>query len=477
MEQSLSVPVGQVITLNVGLSNGSTIYNMDGANAIWVSANPGVFSGIGMKIGPKGTLSWAGNSACYAIADAVATGPVPITISDNASGMTNPVDVGVAVALGVANTALSLTGTTMAGIADNIAGKQLNATVGGSVGVSNTAAIGTAVGTAVAGQQLTIGAIPNGVSVSNAAAIGTAVAANPLSLDTATKNGIATAVGTAVASQNLTIGAITGGNVSVVNTSVIGNDVAVAVNTAGVPTLPRFATLLNTTASTNLGGGVFQVKYNTNLLNWASLIVTSTFTGPGVFYYEFYDSVSDPTLTRPLASKTYQQATASPIPVQFSTPVLGNTILITTVLNGTTSASGLRTFIVGSNQLLKAECLSNDAMFYSVLSPASWGTNVFRDYPNAYNCPGGWHYLQATSSNTGTTPNYLQIQYQGYDILNQLMGGHDIANLREGTQAPNNASQQIFTRVILPPGVISFTARNGAVAGTISSTLSVYPER
>lgn len=398
MEQSLSVPVGQVITLNVGLSSGSTIYNMDGKNSIWVSANPGVFSGIGMKIGPRGTLTWAGNSACYAIADAVATDSVPITISDNASGMTNPVDVGVAVALGVADQALSLTDDTQAGIANKV-----------------------------------------GIAVSN---------------------------------QSLNIGSITGGNVSVVNTSVIGNDVAVAVNTAGVPNIPRTAALLNTSAFTNLGGGVFQVKYNTNLLNWASLIVTLAFTGPGAFYYEFYDSVTDPTLTSAIASHTYQQAVGSPVPVQFSTPVLGNTILITIVLSGLSSASGIKTRIVGTNQLLTTETLSNDPMYNEARTQAFMAGGIVTAGA-AYNSPGGLHSLHMYSS--GTT-NDFALLYNSYSIINQIYRAYTVANTVGGGLNPAGTYKEVFAQTALPAGVIYFGVQTKN-AGTYTVGYDVIPNR
>lgn len=98
-DQSISVSPGIVTTLNVRLANGATIQNLDSANAIWVSTNPGLVPGVGSRIGPKGSLQWTTDGApCYAVVDTGVIAAVSTTISTDVSNPVNPVDIGVAVA-------------------------------------------------------------------------------------------------------------------------------------------------------------------------------------------------------------------------------------------------------------------------------------------------------------------------------------------------------------------------------------------
>lgn len=96
-DQSLNL-VRNVTTISVALDANSTIYNADSVNAVWVSPYPSVAPGIGMRIGPKGSLVWNNRTACYGVADTGVTSPVPINVSTSISQLTNPIDVATAVA-------------------------------------------------------------------------------------------------------------------------------------------------------------------------------------------------------------------------------------------------------------------------------------------------------------------------------------------------------------------------------------------
>lgn len=98
-EQSAPVLPGQVTTLSVAMAAGTTIYNGDANNAVWISGNPTPGPGSGMRIGPKGSLSWTdGGSAVYAAADAGVSTVTTLTLSGAVAQLVNPVDVGAAVA-------------------------------------------------------------------------------------------------------------------------------------------------------------------------------------------------------------------------------------------------------------------------------------------------------------------------------------------------------------------------------------------
>lgn len=94
-DQSITVS-RNVTTLGVFLEAGTTIYNSDATNAIWVSSSPNVAAGVGMRIGPKGSLVWNDRSPCYGVVD---TGTaVVVNIGSGVSQLTNPIDVATATA-------------------------------------------------------------------------------------------------------------------------------------------------------------------------------------------------------------------------------------------------------------------------------------------------------------------------------------------------------------------------------------------
>jgi hypothetical protein len=216
-DQNVSVQPGKMAVLSVSMADGATVQNLSSAGAVWLSASPGVQPGAGTRLGALGSVQWsAAGSPCYAVTDTGVATAIPLSISSDVSTPVNPVDIGVAVAL------------------------QLNAQ---GIPISNPGDIGTS----IAQQSLTVG---NALSLAAATntAIATAIAAKQLQLTAATS----TAIGAAVAAQNLTIGSITGGNVSISNTSIVGNDVAVAINNKGVPGLATGASLGNGSIPTNL---------------------------------------------------------------------------------------------------------------------------------------------------------------------------------------------------------------------------------
>lgn len=98
-EQSVTLSPGQVTTISTGVTAGTTVYNGDPAAAVWVSGNPtpGPTTG-GMRIGPKGSLSWTAAGPLYGALESGVTTPVTLTLSSNVGSLVNPVDVGAAVA-------------------------------------------------------------------------------------------------------------------------------------------------------------------------------------------------------------------------------------------------------------------------------------------------------------------------------------------------------------------------------------------
>lgn len=96
-ERSVTIQPGQVNPLGDTLPAGTTLFNLDTKNAVWVSADPGVTAGRGAKIGAYGSVLWQGG-ACYAVVDTGVSVGVPMTLSDQAVSPVNPVDVAAALA-------------------------------------------------------------------------------------------------------------------------------------------------------------------------------------------------------------------------------------------------------------------------------------------------------------------------------------------------------------------------------------------
>jgi hypothetical protein len=226
--------VGSAVTpLTGAMPAGTTIVNNSGVSAVWIDSTPGVSPGLGVRLGPKGSMSWGSAGApAYAILDTGSTVPATLSVSSDVATIDNPVDVGVSVALQLANQPLSLTTGTQNGIAGAIAGQQLN--VGGTVMV---------------GAPITVG--------------------NTLALDAATKTGIGAAVG----AQALTLAAGT------------QNGIAGAINAAGVPNTMTGAII----PYTNFANTVDVSAYSSVILGGISQ--------PGVLsYYFFSDAAGTKTL-------------------------------------------------------------------------------------------------------------------------------------------------------------------------------------
>lgn len=97
-ESSITLTPGQVSTVSTGIAPGTTIYNGDPAAAVWLSANGAPGPGSGMRVGPKGSLSWTSGGPVFGAVDTGVTNPVTLTLSPNVGSLVNPVDVGAAVA-------------------------------------------------------------------------------------------------------------------------------------------------------------------------------------------------------------------------------------------------------------------------------------------------------------------------------------------------------------------------------------------
>lgn len=97
---------GSTVTVNPGvaqqltgapISAGSTIYNQDSNNGVWLSSVQSVSPNNGMFLGALGTLEWT-KGQVWACVDTGVTQPVQLTISDDVSNITNPVELGAAIA-------------------------------------------------------------------------------------------------------------------------------------------------------------------------------------------------------------------------------------------------------------------------------------------------------------------------------------------------------------------------------------------
>jgi len=99
-ESSVTLFPGRVTTVSTGMAAGTTIYNGDPGNAVWISANPTPGPGQGgIRVGPKGSVSWTTDGvAVYGSTDTGVTTAVTLVLSPNVGSLVNPIDVGVAVA-------------------------------------------------------------------------------------------------------------------------------------------------------------------------------------------------------------------------------------------------------------------------------------------------------------------------------------------------------------------------------------------
>ena len=87
---------GPAQNIAAALASGFTIRNQSTTTAVWVSSNPNVSPGNGMKLSALGSLSWSGGP-CYAVLDST-TGQATLSLSTSSSGVTDPVAIAQAVA-------------------------------------------------------------------------------------------------------------------------------------------------------------------------------------------------------------------------------------------------------------------------------------------------------------------------------------------------------------------------------------------
>jgi len=120
-EQSVTLPAQSNPTIiRSYLPTGTLIYNLSTTTAVWVSNNAGVAIGQGIRIGPLGSATWVyEGGAAYGVSDDP-TVSVALNLSSNFENLTNPVDVGLAVANALNKTKLLLVQTLAAGSGNTV---------------------------------------------------------------------------------------------------------------------------------------------------------------------------------------------------------------------------------------------------------------------------------------------------------------------------------------------------------------------
>lgn len=131
-DQNVTIQPGMIATLSVSMSDGATIQNQDSNSAVWLSASPGVAPGVGVRLGPNGSVQWTtAGSPCYAVTDTGVTTPVSLVLSSDISMPVNPVDVASAVAARLLAT----------GIPSVLLGEVVGSQLGGNMDVSHYASL------------------------------------------------------------------------------------------------------------------------------------------------------------------------------------------------------------------------------------------------------------------------------------------------------------------------------------------------
>lgn len=118
---TVQVPVGNSATMiSSGLPAGSTIFNTDTADAVWVSSSPSLTVGAGIQLTALGSATWSGGPV-YAICNTGVTSPVLVNLSTDANNYQNPVAIGTAVSQQLLNNGVPnvLTGSLISGVTVN----------------------------------------------------------------------------------------------------------------------------------------------------------------------------------------------------------------------------------------------------------------------------------------------------------------------------------------------------------------------
>lgn len=385
---------GAPTLVSLGLGAGTVLVNNDSANSIWVSSDASVTPGNGTLLAPLSNITWAGSFGVYACLDSGGTSPVVMSYTTDITSFNNPVAVGTAVALNIANTALNLAPATLAGI-----------------------------GTSVAGNPLSLA---TATQTSLASAVGTSVAGNPLSLSPATQTNLAAAVGTAVAAQTLNIGSVTGGNINVANTTVLGNNVAVAVNQAGIPGLAKGQLLGTGAIPTNLNAAIY-----------STLNVQFTVLTAGYFMLWCTDGVNP-------YQYNFKRVNVCPGVVYFSYPVTASNFTIQ--LGG--GATGKNYYVYGTN------IVSTDLQIHGCDSYVNYSLNQAWTVNQTVNLGtitsrGGVYSCRALA--TGTGKGYFG--YQDYSSTGTPAVPARLIPTTAGATGPVSVVE-FYGQVSLPPGTL-----------------------
>lgn len=97
--QTFPVAPGQVTPLTGSMPAGAVVINTDANNAVWIGDTPSAAPGNGVRLGPRGSMTWTTAGApAYAAPDTGNTAAVLVTVATDISAVDNPVDIGVSVA-------------------------------------------------------------------------------------------------------------------------------------------------------------------------------------------------------------------------------------------------------------------------------------------------------------------------------------------------------------------------------------------
>lgn len=84
-------------------AQGSTIYNLDDTNAVWLSSVQAVSPGNGIIVPALGSIEWTGKSNPWACVDTGVTDPVDLMVSDDGNNLQNPLAIAIATATELIN--------------------------------------------------------------------------------------------------------------------------------------------------------------------------------------------------------------------------------------------------------------------------------------------------------------------------------------------------------------------------------------
>lgn len=111
---SVTVAPGRTPTQVSGapLAAGTSLFNSDPNNAIWLADNNGVAPSNGMQLNSLATGTWTKASLCYACVDTGVTTPITMQISGDLSNVTDPVAIATATAIALLASGVTINAAT-----------------------------------------------------------------------------------------------------------------------------------------------------------------------------------------------------------------------------------------------------------------------------------------------------------------------------------------------------------------------------